>query len=122
MKTVLLVDDFDFLRNLVRDWLKSCGMDVLEASNSTEAIHIASSHPRTIDLLLTDLEMPGTSGLDCAKAIADMRPGICILCMSGGISVEEWQEYEQKPPGAHFIEKPFGLEELKAVVRTILGE
>jgi CheY-like chemotaxis protein len=65
-KTVLLVDDLDTLRKMIREFLGSLGMEVLEASNATEAIHIGRSHPGRIDLLLTDLEMPGMSGWESA--------------------------------------------------------
>jgi len=51
---------------MIRDFLKSLGIEVLEASNATEAIHTARSHTGTIDLLLNDVEMPGMSGWDLA--------------------------------------------------------
>jgi two-component system cell cycle sensor histidine kinase/response regulator CckA len=121
-KTVLLVDDLDMLRKMVRDFLKSLGMEILEASNAAEAIHAARSYPGTIDLLLTDIDMPRMSGCESANKIAALRPGIRILYMSGGISLQEWRDYKGNPVGTYFIQKPFRLEELKALLMAILSE
>jgi DNA-binding NtrC family response regulator len=121
-KTVLLVDDLDILRKMVRDFLVSLDIEVLEAANAAEAIHTAESHPGTIDLLLTDVEMPGMSGWHLAPKIARLRPGIRILYMSAGISLQVWNESKEKPVGAYFIQKPFRLEELKPILKAIFDE
>jgi len=121
-KTVLLVDDLDILRKMVRDFLVSLGMQVLEASNAAEAVHTAESHSGKIDLLLTDVEMPGMSGWHLAPKIARLKPGIRILYMSAGISQQVWNDSKEKPVGAYFIQKPFRLEELKALLMAILSE
>jgi two-component system cell cycle sensor histidine kinase/response regulator CckA len=121
-KTVLLVDDLDILRKMVRDFLVSQDMQVLEASNAVEAVHIAKSHSGTIDLLLTDVEMPGISGWHLAPKIAGLRPGLRIVYMSAGISLQEWNDHEEKPVGTYFIQKPFRLEELKALLMTIFSK
>jgi two-component system, cell cycle sensor histidine kinase and response regulator CckA len=121
-KTVLLVDDLDTLRRMVRDFVKSLGMEVLETSNAGDAIHTARSHPGTIDLLLTDIDMPRMSGWESSKQISALRPAIRILYMSGGISLREWKDYKEKPVGTYFIQKPFRLEELKALLIAIFSE
>jgi two-component system cell cycle sensor histidine kinase/response regulator CckA len=121
-KTVLLVDDLDILRKMVRDFLQSLGIEVLEASNVAKAIRTARFYPGTIDLLLTDIDMPRMSGWESAKQIAALRPGIRILYMSGGISVREWKDYKEKPALAYFIQKPFRLAELKTLLIAILWE
>src|SRR5207247_11206901 len=96
-KTVLIVEDLDILRKLIRDFLKSLGIDVREVSNATEAIHTARADTGTIDLLLTDVEMSGMSGWDLAPEIAGRKPGIRILYMSGAVSLQERDTYKQKP-------------------------
>ncbi len=106
-KTALLVEDLDILRKMVRDFLKSLDIEVLEASNAAEAIQTARSHPGTIDLLLTDVELPGMSGWESASEIAARRPSIRILYMSAGISLQEWNDYEGKPVGNYFIRNRF---------------
>lgn len=88
--------------DLCQDLEASWGIRVLEASNAMEAIQIATSNPGVIDLLLTDLEMPKTSGFDCAHSIARLRPDISILCMSAGLSVEEWENNIQQLRSSSF--------------------
>jgi len=122
MKTVLLVDDVDLLREMLRDLLESMNMQVLEASNAAEAIRIGRSHPGKIDLLLTDIEMSGKSGWECANEIVRKRPDIRVLYMSGAITQLEWDNYKDKPPGSHFIQKPFQSEELTALVMASLAK
>jgi two-component system, cell cycle sensor histidine kinase and response regulator CckA len=121
-KTVLLVDDLDIVRKMVRDFLKSLGMEVLEASNPAEAIRTAHSHLGTIDLLITDIEMLRMSGWKLANKLARSRPEIRILYMSAGVSLQEWNDYEEKPLGTYFIQKPLRLEELKTLVLAICSE
>jgi two-component system, cell cycle sensor histidine kinase and response regulator CckA len=122
MKTVLLVDDLDLLREMLRGLLESMNIQVLEAPNAAAAIRIGRSHPGKIDLLLTDVEMGGKSGWECANEIARNRTDIRVLYMSGAISRLEWDSYEEKPSGSHFIQKPFRSEELKALLMAILAE
>jgi two-component system, cell cycle sensor histidine kinase and response regulator CckA len=121
-KTVLLVEDVNILRKMVHDFLVSQGIKVLEASNAEEAIHTARSHPGTIDLLLTDINMPRMSGWESAKQIAALRPGVRILYMSSGISLQEWNHAQEKSEGRYFIQKPFRLEELKVLLMAIFSE
>jgi len=121
-KIVLLVEDLDILREMIRDFLESLGIEVLEASNAAEAIHTARSHPGKINLLLTDVEMPGMSGWESADKITGLKPGIRILYMSAGISMQEWNDRRDKPVGTYFIQKPFRLEELKALLMAIFSE
>lgn len=121
-KTVLLVDDLDILRKMISDFLESLGMEVLEASNAAEAIHTARCHRGTIDLLLTDVEMLGMSGWESADKIAGLRPAIRILYMSAGTTLQEWNDYKERPVGTYFIQKPFRLEELKTLLMAIFSE
>ena len=101
---------------MIRDFLKSLGIEVLEA------IHTARSHTGTIDLLLTDVEMPGMSGWDLAPEIVGLKPGIRILYMSAAVGLQERDNYEEKPVGRYFIQKPFRLEEFKALLMAIFSE
>ncbi len=121
-KTVLLADDAVMLREMLRGFLQSMSFRVIEASDAAEAIRISRAHPGKIDLLLTDLEMRGHSGWDAATEIASFRPTMRIVFMSGGINLMEWDDHEDKPPGSHFIQKPFRLEELKALLMAIFPE
>jgi two-component system, cell cycle sensor histidine kinase and response regulator CckA len=119
---VLLVDDVDELREQLRDFLESMNIQVLEAADAVAAIRIGSSHPGNIDLLLTDLNMRGKSGWESANEIARKRPAMRVLYMSGAISPQEWNDNKEKPADSYFIQKPFKLEELKALLMAILAE
>jgi CheY-like chemotaxis protein len=121
-KTVLVVDDLETLRKMLRDFLESVGIEVLEAAGAAEAIEIVRARPQAIDLLLTDLEMPEMSGWEVAKKIADLEPNICIIYMSGGISLQEWRHDQDRVAFSYFLHKPFGLKELKKLLLAILSE
>jgi two-component system, cell cycle sensor histidine kinase and response regulator CckA len=122
LKTVLLADDAAMLREMLRGFLQSMNFRVIEASDAAEAIRISRSHAGKIDLLLTDLEMRGNSGWDAATEIASFRPSMRIVFMSGGINLLDWHDHHEKPPGSHFIQKPFRLEELRALLTAIFPE
>jgi len=91
-KTILLVDDLEMLRKMVADFLESLGLQVVQASSAAEAIQIVLRSPGGIDLLLTDTEMPGMDGLELAKEVVALKPGIKIVYMSAGRTEEEWPE------------------------------
>ena len=121
-KTVLLVDDYHSVRLMIREMLESQGLRVLEASCGADAVRIARSYPENLDLLLTDLEMPEMSGWECAKEIADLRPGIRVLYMSAGMNLQDCENCREKPSGTYFIQKPFKLADLKPLLLAILPE
>lgn len=82
-ETILVVDDEPIIRSLVGEVLQPLGYRVLQASNSAEALTMCRVHDKPIDLLLTDVIMPGMSGKDLADAICAMRPSIRVIYMSG---------------------------------------
>ena len=100
-ETILLVEDEPALRELLKLILSSHGYKVLEAANGAEAMEIAESFPKPIDLLLTDVVMPEVSGLVLAEQVLRTRPATRIAFMTG---------YTELPgelsQGAHLIEKP----------------
>jgi len=81
--TLLLVEDEDSLRGLTRNILEQSGYTVLEACNGTEAIEIARGHAEPIDLLLTDMVMPGMNGRAVAEKVSRLHPEIRVAYMSG---------------------------------------
>src|SRR5262249_45004768 len=82
-ETVLLVEDEDAVRVLVRLVLGPQGYRVVEARNGNEALALAERHDGPIDLLISDVVMPGLSGPDLAGRLADRRPGLRVLFLSG---------------------------------------
>jgi two-component system cell cycle sensor histidine kinase/response regulator CckA len=82
-ETILLVEDEESLRTLTRVMLEQNGYTVLEANGGKEAIELARRHGRHIDLLLTDMVMPGMSGRTVARTLAQVRPEMKVVYMSG---------------------------------------
>jgi PAS domain S-box-containing protein len=117
-ETVLLVEDDDAIRSLATRILRSRGYPVLAAGNGQEAIAAAKAHAGKIDLLLTDLMMPGLNGEDLAVEIRQMCPGIAVMFMSG-LSEPE-QEDAARSRDASFLEKPFAPDELARRVEEVL--
>jgi PAS domain S-box-containing protein len=119
--TILLVEDLAPLRTVVSRSLQAYGFGVIEAGSGEEALAAVSTHEGAIDLLLTDIVMPGMSGRDLAARLSSERPGLRILYMTGyGADVSAPEGVVDA--GVRIIEKPFRMEKLfKAVVETLAG-
>ena len=81
--TILLVDDEQSVRSIVLKILRRASYNVIEAENGEAALKLAESHPGTIDLVITDMYMPGLRGPEVAARLALTRPGLRVLFMSG---------------------------------------
>jgi DNA-binding NtrC family response regulator len=103
--TVLLVDDDDHVRGFCRSLLTGNGFTVLEAHNGLEALLTSVQHRGAIDLLVTDLEMPGISGIELGWAFNELWPSVNVLYVSG--SPRETVG-DQLPVDCAFLPKPFG--------------
>lgn len=114
---VLLVEDEDTIRGLAERVLRQYGYTVLVARNVAEAEVLAAEHPG-IKLLLTDVVMPGGSGLVLAATLRTRMPGLKVLVMSGFTG--EHGEAAPVPEGTPFLPKPFGPDELATKVREAL--
>ena len=116
-ETILLVEDEESVRQLVRETLATRGYRVLEASNGNAALALAASTD-TIHLVITDVVMPGLSGHELVQQLMQARPGIKILYLSGYA-----EEAFTAPLNAHqaFLQKPFTLQSLSRKVREVLG-
>jgi len=118
-ETVLVAEDEAGVRDPVRRILAAHGYRVLVAADGPEALTVASHREVQIDLLLTDVVMPGMSGADLAKAVRRVRPDIRVLYMSG-YSTEAVRTHGILTPGASFLQKPFSMDELVQQVRDVL--
>jgi len=118
-ETVLVAEDNPAVRELVRDVLTMYGYTVLGAADGHEGLRVAQEHPGAIDLLLTDVEMPGMDGPEVAHRLAALRPGMKVLYLSGR-SLRDLGERGLADLQAHFLPKPFGLENLARKVREVL--
>jgi two-component system, cell cycle sensor histidine kinase and response regulator CckA len=117
--TVLLVEDEEALRTLARDALESHGYTVLEAANGEAAIALAEGHTGSIEVLLTDVIMPGMSGRELANCLVPVRPEIKVLYMSG-YAHDLVARYGALDPATLLLEKPFTLHALLTTVQQAL--
>ena len=118
-ETILLVEDEDSLREVTRDFLQGSGYKVLEAQNGQSAVDIAKRHRGPIDLLLTDVIMPGMSGRQLADQLIPARPEMKLVFMSG-YTQDLISHHGVLDPGTVLLEKPFGVESLLRKIREVL--
>jgi len=120
-ETVLLVEDETFVRELVREFLRASGYTVIDACNAEEALRlVAAPGAPAIDLLVTDVVLPGLSGVRLAQQLKHQLPGLEALYMSGypGDAMFRSDVFD---PGPAFLAKPFTRHVLTQKVREILN-
>jgi PAS domain S-box-containing protein len=118
-EVVLLVEDARMVREPTRRILEQYGYRALAASNADEALDVFGRHPGEIDLLLTDVIMPGRSGKELVAEVRLVSPRTRVLYMSG-YSHDVIVHQGVLEEGAHLIEKPFPVESLLRRIREIL--
>jgi len=118
-ETILIVEDEDGLRQLARIILTRAGYTVLEARNGHEALDVARSHPETVQLLLTDVIMPGMSGNELAGRLLQLHPETKVLFMSG-YTEDTIVHNGRLDPGTAFLSKPFTPSVLTTKIREVL--
>lgn len=118
MRTILVVDDDQWVRMLARDVLAGEGYRVLEGSDGQDAIRVAAEHPGPIHLLLSDVMMPGMNGCDLAAGLTALLPGMKVLFMSA-YDRDFLVSHGMNPIGP-VITKPFTTEYLSRRVRMVL--
>jgi DNA-binding NtrC family response regulator len=117
--TILIVDDEEIVRKLIHVALKDSGDVVfLEANDAAEALKVAREHRGHIDLLLSDVVMPGRmNGIEMAAQLSQARPEMKVVLMSGYAPESLTME-----PAWHFIQKPFSVSEIQERIGNILAE
>jgi PAS domain S-box-containing protein len=118
-ETILVVEDEANLRALARQFLEKQGYKVIEAADGAVAMQIAVAHEGVIHLLLTDVIMPGMNGRELAQRIAEIRPNVKILYMSG-YTENVVGHNGTLDAGVRLLQKPFTLRDLKMIVREVL--
>jgi len=113
------VDDDPTVRHVVALSLQSYGYHILEASSGEEALDVSRRHDGRIELLVTDVVMPGMNGLELARQFMDMRPEVRVIVMSGIVDNTIILNSTLKPT-TPFFHKPFSMDELAIKVREIL--
>jgi DNA-binding response OmpR family regulator len=119
--TVLVVDDEEDLRDIMRRMLERRGFDTLIAGDSQQAITACREHPGDIDILVTDLGLPGVSGGELSRSATELRPSMSVVYISGlpkEIAVADGLIGED----ALLVKKPFSSEVLVKTLRSVLGD
>jgi CheY-like chemotaxis protein len=119
-ETILVVEDQKEVRGLMTVALRAYGYRVLEAAGGAEALEIFASHDGQVDLLLTDMVMPGMNGTDLARRLVERKADLKILYVSG-YSEDLAERRCELGPGSSYLPKPFTPDVLAAKVREVLG-
>ena len=114
IEKILVVDDELLMRNFIVEALKRKGMEVTAAENGNKAVNILKDH--SFDLVITDMKMPGISGLDVLKAVKEISPSTLVLIVTAFGTIEN--AIEAMHQGAfYYLIKPFSLESLMAIIQ-----
>jgi DNA-binding NtrC family response regulator len=119
-KTILLIDDEPSVRSIVMRILRRANYTVLEADGGESAITVAQAHAGKIDLVISDLYMPGLHGPAVAEKLAALRPGLKVLFISG-YADNDVVGRTGVPAGSNFLQKPFSGQDLTAAVTAAIG-
>jgi two-component system, cell cycle sensor histidine kinase and response regulator CckA len=119
-ETVLLAEDEQDVREVAREFLESAGYTVIEAHDGSEALRLAGDKSLAVDLLVTDMVMPGMTGRELAHRIQGLRPGLPAIFMSG-YSERTAAENAQSDDSMYLLTKPFSRTGILRVVREALN-
>jgi two-component system response regulator FlrC len=117
-KHILIVDDDQAMRLALSESLQSCGYETEAAKNGTDAIHLFSK--KKFDLVVSDMRMPGMTGMEVLKSVKKMSPDVPVILITAYGTVSTAVE-AMKVGAAEFIMKPFSLDDLEAVVKNVLN-
>lgn len=120
-ETILLVEDQDGIRDLVSEFLRKQGYSILHACDGNEALQIAGEYKEQIHLLLTDVVMPNVGGQELSRRLAQPRPQMKVLFMSGYPDHSTWSG-ELSDHAATVLQKPFALDTLAQQIRNLLDD
>jgi len=120
-ETILVVEDEDALRHLTRRVLEAHGYRVLVAGGGAEALEVVARHAAPIDLVVSDVVMPGMAGPELVQRLAERQPDLRALFVSG-YTDESIAQHKVFRPGVNYLAKPFSREGLAERVRAILDQ
>ena len=122
MKTILLVEDEDMLRGLIKELLELKGFSVLEACQGLEALNLIQERGFGVDLILTDVVMPHMSGSELVDRLREEHPSLKVIFMSGYTGASNASIHRSlEMPGVAFLQKPFRLNNLISQVEELIG-
>jgi PAS domain S-box-containing protein len=120
-ETILLVEDDEMFRGLLRQVLESQGYRVLAAESPTAALELAAVHGDAIQLLLSDMVMPGGTGASLAHKLSSQYPNLKVALMSGYTDDALASREADTTTADAFLEKPFATQDLLRLIRNLLG-
>ena len=115
-RMILLAEDDELVRNLIRTVLTREGYSLLTASDGEHALGLSREYPGRIELLLTDVKMPKMDGLQLRDYIVKERPDIKVLIMSGRLS----GQISPADENSNFLRKPFLAQTLRTAIKNLL--
>jgi signal transduction histidine kinase/CheY-like chemotaxis protein len=118
--TILVVDDEEYIRNILRNMLEKLGYKVLLAANGKEAVDTYAKDGERIDLVILDLIMPVMSGREAYEQLMRMNSGVKVLVASGHSTAEQSDFFARQNSHA-FIQKPFKMHDISAKVQALLS-
>jgi CheY-like chemotaxis protein len=121
-EAVAVVDDDETFRRLAARELRNAGLHVMEFADGAEALRAVGEYSGRLRVLITDVVMPGVSGVALAHAMAAARPGLKVVFMSGFTDERVTQQQGKALHGAVFLRKPFDARVLSGSVRAMLAE
>ena len=119
-ETILVLEDDDGVRSFLRDSLERHGYRVLIADQPAVARSLAETFTDRIDLLIVDVVLPGTTGTEFARELADVRPGLPVLYISGYADAVLARQ-GTRPKASNFLQKPFSAAEVLKRIRRLLA-
>jgi DNA-binding response OmpR family regulator len=117
-RTILLVEDELFVREATRSILEHAGFEVLPAEDARDAMKVYEGFTREIDLVMTDMVLPGGTGRQVGQDLRRRSPEIVVLMTSGYSDQDEMEEPEAR---TYFLAKPYSKRTLVEKIETILG-
>jgi two-component system, cell cycle sensor histidine kinase and response regulator CckA len=118
-RTILLVEDEEFVRHVTGEVLSFAGYQVFGARNAAEAMRVFQQCGERVQLLLTDVVLPGRNGRDLARDLHALCPGLKTMFISG-YPENEVRQHGVDEPGTFYLPKPFSVESLIQKVRQAL--
>jgi DNA-binding NtrC family response regulator len=117
-KGIFIVDDDAEMTSLLKDYLKEDGYEVYSAENGSEALILASKN--AFDLIITDIRMPGLTGMDILPGLRKLRPGVPIIAITAFGSLEMYHKSLGRGATA-YLEKPICLNQLGRLIQELMN-
>ncbi len=121
-KTILVIDDEDQVRNMLKKLLETAGYAVLDAANGKIGLELYRNHD-SIDLVITDIIMPEKEGIETIRELKTDYPDVKIMAMSGGCTIgsDEYLFLAKKIGVSKTLAKPFRMQEMLDSVKELIG-